>query len=45
MPTGIGAENGRYSLEIGLYNPVTGDRLLTEDGADHILLLPITVEN
>ena len=44
MPTGLGAENGRYSLEIGLYNPVTGNRLLTEDGADHILLSPIRVE-
>jgi hypothetical protein len=43
MPTAINAVNGRYSLEVGLYNPVTGDRLLTEEGADHILLTPVTI--
>ncbi len=43
MPTALNAPDGRYTLEIGLYNPVTGDRLLTEAGADHILLSPITL--
>jgi hypothetical protein len=43
MPTALNGVNGRYTLEIGLYNPVTGIRLLTEDGSDHILLSPIEI--
>jgi 4-amino-4-deoxy-L-arabinose transferase-like glycosyltransferase len=42
MPTALNAPAGSYTLEIGLYNPVTGERLLVvDDGtviADHIIL-------
>ncbi|MEK7326721.1 MAG: hypothetical protein AAB217_15870, partial [Chloroflexota bacterium] len=34
---------GVYTLEIGLYNPVTGERVLTLDGRDAVLLGSITV--
>jgi hypothetical protein len=32
------APPGTYRLEVGLYDPATGKRLLTADGADHALL-------
>ncbi len=34
---------GVYALEIGLYHPVTGERILTVDGRDAVLLGSITV--
>jgi hypothetical protein len=37
------ATPGVYTLEIGLYNPVTGERVLTVDGRDAVLLGSITV--
>jgi hypothetical protein len=43
-----GAQPGEHQLEIGLYNPVTGQRLVAlENGtpaADRLLLAPVTVE-
>jgi hypothetical protein len=43
MPTALNAPEGSYTLEIGLYNPVTGERLLIVDDAgnvtaDHVIL-------
>jgi hypothetical protein len=37
------AAPGVYTLEIGLYNPVTGERILTADGRDAVLLGSITL--
>jgi 4-amino-4-deoxy-L-arabinose transferase-like glycosyltransferase len=34
------APTGSYRLAVGLYNPATGERLKTGDGADHVLLDP-----
>ena len=33
---------GQATIEVGLYDPVSGERLLLSDGSDH-LILPITV--
>jgi hypothetical protein len=35
---------GHYWLQLGLYYPDTGARLLTTDGADRVLLQPITID-
>ena len=40
---------GRYTIEIGLYNPATGERLFTldakgENATDHLILAQVTVE-
>jgi 4-amino-4-deoxy-L-arabinose transferase-like glycosyltransferase len=35
------APPGTYRLAIGLYNPATGERLKTPDGADYIVLDPV----
>jgi len=32
------AAPGTYRLEVGLYDPVTGQRLVTAEGADHVVL-------
>ena len=32
------APPGAYWLEVGLYDPATGQRLLTAEGADHVVL-------
>jgi len=32
------APAGEYRLAVGLYDPATGQRLLTPDGADQVLL-------
>jgi hypothetical protein len=38
------APAGTYRLAVGLYNPATGERLKTRDGADHVLLdVPVLV--
>jgi hypothetical protein len=38
------APAGTYRLAIGLYDPATGERLRTADGADHVVLdTPVTV--
>ena len=37
------APPGAYRLQIGLYDPTTGQRLLTPDGKDHVEVGPITV--
>ncbi len=37
------ATPGVYTLEIGLYNPITGERILTVDGRDAVLLGNITI--
>ncbi len=37
------AAPGTYALEIGLYNPLTGGRILTVDGRDAVLLGSVTV--
>ncbi|MBM3128645.1 MAG: DUF2723 domain-containing protein [Chloroflexi bacterium] len=34
---------GMYSIEIGVYDPVTGARLKTSEGADRLLLSPLRV--
>ncbi len=44
IPTAAHTPPGTYTIEIGLYNPVTGERLLvTRDGetADHLILTTI----
>ena len=38
------APPGVYQIEIGLYDPVTGERLLLSDGTDHRILTTIRVE-
>jgi len=35
---------GEYTVEIGMYDVVTGQRLPAEDGEDHILLSPLHVK-
>ncbi|MFO7684354.1 MAG: hypothetical protein R6X34_30355, partial [Chloroflexota bacterium] len=50
MPTALNAPEGVYRLEIGLYNPVTGERLMVvdEDGefvADHVVLETAVIVN
>ena len=41
---GPGALAGAYRLAVGLYDPATGERLKTPDGADQVVLnLPVTV--
>jgi hypothetical protein len=37
------APPGRYSLKVGMYDPMTGARLLAADNKDHILL-PVPIE-
>ena len=37
------APPGLYQIEIGLYDPVTGIRLLLDDGSDHRILTTIRV--
>lgn len=32
---------GEYTLSVGLYDPVSGDRLMTENGVDHFVLQTI----
>lgn len=50
MPTALNAPTGTYTLEVGLYNPVTGERLSIIDDAgkvigDHIILdTPIEID-
>jgi hypothetical protein len=39
------APQGAYRLRIGLYDPTTGQRLLTPDGKDHIEIGPVTVQS
>jgi len=34
---------GTYSIEIGVYDPVTGTRLKTSDGQDRVLIEPVMV--
>jgi len=36
MPTALNAPEGTYTLEIGLYNPVTGERLMIVDDAGNV---------
>ena len=38
------APPGAYHLRIGLYDPTTGQRLLTPDGKDHVEVGPVTVQ-
>lgn len=38
------APPGVYQIEIGLYDPITGARLLLDDGSDHRILTTIRVE-
>ena len=38
------ASPGAYRLRIGLYDPTTGERLLTPDGKDHIEIGPVKVQ-
>ncbi|MCC6606727.1 MAG: glycosyltransferase family 39 protein [Anaerolineae bacterium] len=38
------APPGVYQIEIGLYDPITGVRLLLDDGSDHRILTTIRVE-
>ena len=38
------AQAGVYQIEIGLYDPVTGQRLLLSNGSDHRILTTIRVE-
>jgi hypothetical protein len=33
---------GQATIEIGLYDPVSGERLISSAGADH-LILPVTI--
>ena len=35
---------GKYRVEVGMYNPETGQRLTTPDGADQLWLEPLAVE-
>ena len=39
------APPGAYRLRIGLYDPTTGQRLLTPDGKDHVEIGPVTVQS
>jgi hypothetical protein len=34
---------GQYPIEIGWYNPETGERLKRDDGSDRFLLAPLEV--
>jgi len=38
------APQGAYRLRLGLYDPTTGQRLLTPEGKDHIEISPVTVQ-
>ncbi|NJN99932.1 MAG: hypothetical protein HC875_40415 [Anaerolineales bacterium] len=38
-----GASPGEYRLIVGLYDPATGQRLLTPSGADFVELTPVTI--
>ena len=39
------APPGAYRLRIGLYDPTTGQRLLTPDGKDYVEIGPVTVQH
>ena len=43
MPILSNAPVGRYRIEIGLYDPNTGERLLLDDGRDHLILDSVTL--
>lgn len=38
------AAPGQYSVEVGLYDRVTGERLTTADGADQIVVAPLIIQ-
>lgn len=38
IPFQLNAPAGRYRIEIGLYDPISGERLLLTDGRDHLIL-------
>ena len=38
------APPGIYHLRIGLYDPTSGQRLMTPDGQDHVEIGPVTVQ-
>ena len=44
IPIAADAPPGTYRIEIGLYDPLTGARLMTADGADHLILTEVNVE-
>jgi hypothetical protein len=35
------ATPGEYQVEVGFYDHITGERLLTQDGADHLIVAPL----
>ena len=39
-----GLPAGTYWIQLGLYNPDTGERFLLENGRDRVLLLPLEIE-
>jgi hypothetical protein len=39
------APAGQYAVVAGLYDRITGERLLTQDGADHVSLGPLVIQN
>ncbi len=38
------AAPGEYSVEVGLYDRLTGDRLVAADGADHLVVTPLVIQ-
>jgi len=44
LPVHPATPPGEYRVEVGLYDPETGERLLTPDGSSQVWLEPLTVE-
>jgi 4-amino-4-deoxy-L-arabinose transferase-like glycosyltransferase len=43
LPAGLGA--GRYGVRVGLYDPASGERLITPDGVDSVIVGEFVVGN
>jgi hypothetical protein len=41
IPVAAGAPPGRYKIEIGMYDPATGERLALDDGQDSLVVAEI----
>jgi 4-amino-4-deoxy-L-arabinose transferase-like glycosyltransferase len=44
IPLDAQAPPGVYQIEVGLYDPLTGQRLLLSDGRDHLILTMVQVD-